>query len=111
MPNHIHLLWYIHQQNGKESAAGSIAKFTAHRFKPYLLQTKQLHLFKSNKDDRAFQFWLVSTQLILLLLFLTAQVSDTTGDAIKYCNRKTNNFLSLQILCTNFRTTLFKAFN
>jgi putative transposase len=72
MPNHIHLLWYIHQQNGKESAAGSIAKFTAHRFKPYLLQTKQLHLFKSNKDDRAFQFWkrdpLVSTQLILLII-------------------------------------------
>ena len=26
MPNHIHLLWYIHRNNGKESAAGSFAK-------------------------------------------------------------------------------------
>jgi putative transposase len=54
MPNHIHLLWYIHKQNGKESAAGSLAKFTAHRFKKHLLQTNQLHLYKSDKDDRAF---------------------------------------------------------
>ena len=57
MPNHIHLLWYILKQNGKESAAGSLAKFTGHRFKKYLLQTNQLHLYKSDKDDRAFQFW------------------------------------------------------
>jgi REP element-mobilizing transposase RayT len=57
MPNHIHLLWYILKQNGKESAAGSLAKFTAHRFKKYLLQTNQSHLYKSDKDDRAFQFW------------------------------------------------------
>ena len=57
MPNHIHLLWYIRKQNGKESAAGSLAKFTAHRFKKHLLQTNQLHLYKSDKSDRAFQFW------------------------------------------------------
>jgi len=34
-----------------------LAKFTAHRFKKHLLQTNQLHLYKSDKDDRAFQFW------------------------------------------------------
>jgi len=32
------------KQNGKESAAGSFAKFTAHRFKKRLLQTNQLNL-------------------------------------------------------------------
>ena len=57
MPNHIHVLWYIHKDNGKESAAGSFAKFTAHRFKKYLLHTNQLHFYKSDKDDRAYQFW------------------------------------------------------
>src|SRR5918912_1154458 len=35
MPNHIHLLWYILIKNGKESVAGSFAKFTAHEFKKY----------------------------------------------------------------------------
>ena len=57
MPNHIHLLWYINKQNGKESAAGSLAKFTAHRFKKYLMQTNQLSLYKSDKIDREYQFW------------------------------------------------------
>ena len=57
MPNHIHLLWYTRKQNGKESAAGSFAKFTGHRFKKYLQQTNQLHLYKSDKHDRDYQFW------------------------------------------------------
>ena len=59
MPNHIHLLWNIIQVNGKESPAGSFAKFTAHQFKKYLTGTdiSLLHQFKSDKNDRAFQFW------------------------------------------------------
>ena len=57
MPNHIHLLWYILKQNGKESPAGSLAKFTAHRFKKHLAATGLLHLYKSDKDDRSYQFW------------------------------------------------------
>lgn len=31
MPNHIHLLWKMLSLNGKESPAGSFAKFTAHQ--------------------------------------------------------------------------------
>jgi putative transposase len=42
MPNHIHLLWYIHKQNGKESAARSLAKFTAHRFKKIFAAKKSI---------------------------------------------------------------------
>jgi len=47
----------------------------------------------------------------LLIKISTAQGSDTTGDAMKYCSRKTNIFFSPQILYINFRTTLAKAFN
>ena len=57
MPNHIHLLWYIIKQNGKESVPGSLLKFTAHAFKKHLLETNQLHLYKSDKHDRQYQFW------------------------------------------------------
>ncbi|HQO31537.1 MAG TPA: transposase [Chitinophagales bacterium] len=59
MPNHIHLLWQILDQNGKESPAGSFAKYTAHQFKKYLQANNEplLHQFKSDKSDRLFQFW------------------------------------------------------
>ncbi len=57
MPNHIHLLWYIKSQNGKESPAGSFSKFTAHQFKKYLQQKGKLDLYASNKEDRNYQFW------------------------------------------------------
>lgn len=57
MPNHIHLLWDMRKNNGKETPAGSFAKFTAHAFKKHLSQINQLHLYQSDKDDRAYQFW------------------------------------------------------
>ena len=56
-----------------ESAAGSFSKFTAHRFKKHLTGTNQLELYRSDKTDRAFQFWkrdplaiLVSTEKIFI---------------------------------------------
>ena len=57
MPNHIHLLWYLHQQNGKETVAGSFTKFTAHQFKKHLGQSGELPLYQSDKHDRSYQFW------------------------------------------------------
>jgi len=59
MPNHIHLLWYILKDNGKESPAGSFAKFTAHQFKKYLSarDASMLKLYQSDKEDRQYQFW------------------------------------------------------
>ena len=59
MPNHIHLIWNILDNERKESVAGSFSKFTAHQFKKYL-QAKDLTLllqYSSNKTDRKFQFW------------------------------------------------------
>jgi putative transposase len=59
MPNHIHLLWNILAQNGKESAAGSFTKYTAHAFKKYLQKHNPtiLQEYQSDKRDRDFQFW------------------------------------------------------
>jgi putative transposase len=59
MPNHIHLIWNILKMNGKESPAGSFAKFTAHQFQKYLLVNKPdlIHQFKTDKEDRKMQFW------------------------------------------------------
>ena len=59
MPNHIHLLWKMISLNGKESPAGSFAKYTAHQFKKILTinNSSLLQEFQSSKSDRAFQFW------------------------------------------------------
>ncbi len=59
MPNHIHLIWNMLDLNGKESAAGSFSKFTAHRFQKYLKINKpeDLNKYASQKSDRNFQFW------------------------------------------------------
>ncbi|WP_316808970.1 transposase [Pedobacter agri] len=59
MPNHIHLLWSMLRINGKESPAASFTKFTAHQFKRYLTKFKPdlLNKYRSEKDDREYQFW------------------------------------------------------
>jgi REP element-mobilizing transposase RayT len=59
MPNHIHLIWDMLETNGKESPAGSFAKFTAHQFKKHLQlhDADLLEFFKSDKSDRSYQFW------------------------------------------------------
>lgn len=59
MPNHIHLIWNLQELNGKESPAGSFAKYTAHQFKKYLQvqNSPLLNIFSSKKGDRAFQFF------------------------------------------------------
>ncbi len=68
MPNHIHLIWNMLDLNGKESPAGSFAKFTAHQFKKHILQNSpcQLDLYQSDKADRRFQFWKRDPLAILL---------------------------------------------
>ena len=59
MPNHIHIIWNFFKMNGKESPAGSFAKFTAHKFKEYLLinDLYKLENYRSDKIDRQYQFW------------------------------------------------------
>lgn len=59
MPNHIHLIWFINEMNGKESPSGSFAKFTAHQFKKQLSGTcpQALSEYQVEKEDRRYQFW------------------------------------------------------
>ena len=59
MPNHIHLIWKILNQNGKESSAASFTKFTAHQFSKYLKENdaEYLQRFVVSKADRKMQFW------------------------------------------------------
>ena len=59
MPNHIHLIWKVLKNNGKESPVSSFTKFTAHQFKKYLRDGNQdvLGKFSSDKVDRNYQFW------------------------------------------------------
>ena len=54
MPNHIHLLWNMIKLNGKESPAGSFAKYTAHLFKKLLAKNDLNYLvsFFPDKADR-----------------------------------------------------------
>ena len=59
MPNHMHLIWTQLALNGKESPAGSFAKYTAHQIKTYLQTNNppQLLNYLSDKNDRQYQFW------------------------------------------------------
>ena len=59
MPNHIHLLWQMLEMNGKESPAGSFAKFTAHQFKKLIAASNPLELekYKVDERDRSYNFW------------------------------------------------------
>ncbi len=59
MPNHIHLLWEMLELNGKESPAGSFAKFTAHQFKKHIFlnNEEELKNYAVAKSDRRYQFW------------------------------------------------------
>jgi putative transposase len=59
MPNHIHLIWEMLDTNGKESPAGSFAKFTAHQFKKIIQKNNpaELEKYRVDKSDRQYQFW------------------------------------------------------
>jgi putative transposase len=68
MPNHIHLIWEMHKENGKEKPNASLLKFTAHAFEKDL---KKHHLqvlpyFQVDKSDRKLQFWQLDSLAIAL---------------------------------------------
>jgi REP element-mobilizing transposase RayT len=59
MPNHIHLIWELLQNNGKESPAASFMKFTAHKFQEIIKQNvpEILPQYKVDWDSRSYNFW------------------------------------------------------
>lgn len=59
MPNHIHLIWELLENNGKESPAASFMKFTAHQFQETVKQKspQQLSQYQVDWQSRNYNFW------------------------------------------------------
>ena len=59
MPNHIHLIWKLNSNNGKESPHTSLLKFTAHEFKKKLKAENQklLEKFAVKSENKDYEFW------------------------------------------------------
>ncbi|MCB0491063.1 MAG: transposase [Cyclobacteriaceae bacterium] len=59
MPNHLHLIWRVNENNGKETSSGSFLKHTAHAFKNKLKieQPDQLANYSVNAVNKQFEFW------------------------------------------------------
>lgn len=60
MNNHIHLIWELLENNGKEQAHSSFMKFTSHEFKKVMIANhpKVLEFFKVENITRKYQFWI-----------------------------------------------------
>ncbi len=59
MPNHIHLIWTVLRQNGKESPQGSLLKFTAHQFKKIISfnDPTSLTAYEVEASNKQYEFW------------------------------------------------------
>lgn len=58
MPNHIHLIWRILENNGKETPQGSFLKYTAHEFKKRLVNDGfSLAHYKVEAINKDYEFW------------------------------------------------------
>lgn len=75
MPNHIHLIWQLLKNNGKESPAASLMKFTAHQFEKSLKTTQpdMLHMFKVEQTNRRYNFWQTNPDWFLLKYISTIE--------------------------------------
>lgn len=124
MPNHIHLIWRMNEQNGKESAHGSFLKFTAHQFKKMVKEENpgRLTSFKVEALNKNYEFWqrdslavqLYSKRMALQKLDyihnnplqehwnLAADPSDYKYSSASYYERGENNFPFLKNLLDEF---------
>jgi len=58
MPNHIHLIWQVHENNGKETSQASFLKFTAHTFKRLLRdEPETLSRYRVDASNKQYEFW------------------------------------------------------
>ncbi|CAN5308255.1 transposase [soil metagenome] len=59
MPNHIHLVWQILKNNGKESPQGSLLKYTAHTFRKMLYKENREMLkdYEVQASNKEHEFW------------------------------------------------------
>jgi REP element-mobilizing transposase RayT len=68
MPNHIHLIWRINENNGKETTQASFLKYTAHEFKKMLKREndKRLSNYVVNASNKKYEFWQRDSLAVLL---------------------------------------------
>lgn len=68
MPNHIHLIWRINENNGKETAQGSFLKYTAREFKKMLKNEgdDKLTNYAVNAANKKYEFWQRDSLAVLL---------------------------------------------
>lgn len=59
MPNHIHLIWRINKNNGKEASHASFLKHTAHAFKLKLwdVHPNELQKYAVSQSNKGYEFW------------------------------------------------------
>lgn len=58
MPNHIHLIWRINENNENETAQGSFLKFTAHEFKKMLInEGGNVEDYAVEAHNKKYEFW------------------------------------------------------
>jgi putative transposase len=57
MPNHIHLIWQQDELNGKETAKGSLLKYSAHLFLKQLQQEGKSNLYEVNAANKKHEIW------------------------------------------------------
>ena len=59
MPNHLHFIWRILEQNGGETTVGSFLKYTAHEFKKLLRQLNPSDLsdYEVSASNKSYEFW------------------------------------------------------
>lgn len=60
MPNHIHVIWRINENNGKETTQGSFLKYTAHEFRKLVMRGEgefELSHFEVTASNKSHEFW------------------------------------------------------
>jgi REP element-mobilizing transposase RayT len=59
MPNHVHFIWRINENNSKESTIGSFMKFTAHEFLKKLRNENpdELNKYRVFANNKLHEFW------------------------------------------------------
>ncbi|MFM8913347.1 MAG: transposase [Flammeovirgaceae bacterium] len=83
MPNHIHLIWRINENNGKETTQGSLLKFTAHAFKKMLVSEggNVLDDYAVQAHNKKHEFWKRNSLAIALY---TGEVAYQKMDYLHY---------------------------
>lgn len=79
MPNHIHLIWRINENNTKETTIGSFMKFTAHQFLKKLRNENpdELNKYRVLANNKLHEFWQRDALAIpLISLKVAAQKLD-----------------------------------